>query len=99
MPCRYQKLIIIKVITFTFQSVPWGFYKLIKEVSKLYDQPQIIITENGWSSGLGLLDEERINYFKRYMNAMLNAIDEGCQVKAYSVWSLMDNFEWMNGYT
>lgn len=92
-------LLWLKVIIFTLQSVPWGFYKVIKEVSKLYNQPPIFITGNGWSSGPGLVDENRINYFKRYMNAMLNAINEGCQIKAYSVWSMMDNFEWTNGFT
>lgn len=86
-------------IIFTLQSVPWGFYKLIKEVSRLYDHPPIYIIENGWPTSPGLMDESRITYFKSHMNAMLNAMNEGSDVKAYSVWSLIDTFEWFTGYT
>lgn len=86
-------------MNFTLQSVPWGFYKVIKEVTRLYDHPPIFITGNGWSTGPGLMDEERIRYFKSYLSALLNAMNEGCHIKAYSVWSLIDNFEWMNGYS
>ncbi|KAJ2940059.1 hypothetical protein O0L34_g14094 [Tuta absoluta] len=81
------------------QDVPWGFHKLLKEVKKLYGNPVVYVTENGWSTAGGLLDDDRITYLRHYLNAMLNAIDEGCKVRAYSAWSLMDNFEWRNGYT
>ncbi|OWR51063.1 seminal fluid protein CSSFP021 [Danaus plexippus plexippus] len=81
------------------QEVPWGFHKLLKEVNKLYDNPPVYITENGWSSSGGLLDEDRIQFLRNYLNALLDALDEGCNIKAYTVWSLIDNFEWLNGYT
>lgn len=37
--------------------------------------------------------------FKGYLRSMATAIKNGCNVKAYITWSIMDNFEWANGYT
>ncbi|CAK1541095.1 unnamed protein product [Leptosia nina] len=80
------------------QEVPWGFYKLLMEVNRLYDNPRIYVTENGWSTAGGLLDEDRIRYLRSYLSALLDAVEAGCNVRGYSVWSMIDNFEWMAGY-
>nr|AEW46881.1 seminal fluid protein CSSFP031 [Chilo suppressalis] len=80
------------------KSVPWGFYKLLKYITNNYNDPNIIITENGFSTYGGLEDDDRITYFRDYLDAMLDAIEDGCNVTAYTAWSLMDNFEWMQGY-
>ncbi|XP_022827607.1 myrosinase 1-like [Spodoptera litura] len=80
------------------QEVPWGFFKLLNEIKSLYDNPPVFITANGWSTAGGLLDEDRINYLRTYLNALLDAIYEGCDIKGYSVWSLIDTFEWRSGY-
>ncbi|XP_030033142.2 myrosinase 1 [Manduca sexta] len=80
-------------------EVPRGLYKLLKEVKRLYDNPSVYITGNGWSTAGGLLDDDRVNYIRSYLNALLDAVNEGSNVKGYSVWSLMDNFEWTHGYT
>ncbi|KAI5639450.1 glycosyl hydrolase family 1 domain-containing protein [Phthorimaea operculella] len=90
---------LLRKFFFLFEDVPWGFNKLLKEVRKLYGNPEVYVTENGWSTAGGLLDDDRITYLRHYLGAMLNAIDDGCKVRAYSAWSLMDNFEWKNGYT
>ncbi|KAJ8726563.1 hypothetical protein PYW07_001261 [Mythimna separata] len=79
--------------------VPWGFYKLLTKIRKDYNNPVVIITENGYSNHGGLDDDDRIAYQRKYQSAMLDAIDEGSNIAGYSVWSLMDNFEWMQGYT
>lgn len=45
-------------------------------------------------------DIGRINYMRDHLNAVLQAIhSDGCNVKGYTVWSIMDNFEWLAGYT
>ncbi|XP_075986700.1 myrosinase 1-like [Anticarsia gemmatalis] len=82
-----------------WSPVPWGFFKLLVELKNTYDNPPIIVTENGWPTRGGLLDEDRISYLRRYLNALLDAVDEGCDIRGYSVWSLIDNFEWFKGYT
>ncbi|KAF9407214.1 hypothetical protein HW555_012684, partial [Spodoptera exigua] len=79
-------------------EVPWGFNKLFNEIKSLYDNPPVYVTANGWSTAGGLLDEDRINYMRTYLNALLDAVYEGCDIKGYSVWSLIDTFEWRSGY-
>jgi beta-glucosidase len=46
-----------------------------------------------------LKDDTRIYYHRAHLLAMLSAIRKGANVKGYFAWSLLDNFEWANGYT
>lgn len=82
-----------------FRVYPKGLYSLLTWISKEYNNPEVYVTENGFSDRGGTRDEDRVQYSKEYMNAMLDAIDEGCNVKGYIAWSLMDNFEWRAGLT
>lgn len=76
-----------------------GFYKLLTEIRETYNNIPVFITENGFASLGGLEDLDRVLYFRSYLNAMLDTIDEGSDIRAYTAWSLMDNFEWLDGYT
>ncbi|OWR52398.1 seminal fluid protein CSSFP001 [Danaus plexippus plexippus] len=79
--------------------VPWGFYKVLTKIREEYNNPPVFITENGYASPRGLIDDDRIDFYRKYINAMLDAIEDGSDVRAYTAWSLMDNLEWMSGYT
>ncbi|KAL0849455.1 hypothetical protein ABMA28_013738 [Loxostege sticticalis] len=81
------------------KDVPWGFYNLLTKIREDYDNPPVFITENGYSTRGGLDDDDRITYIRGYLNVILDAIEEGSDIPVYTVWSLMDNFEWMRGYT
>lgn len=63
-----------------------------------YNNPLVIITENGWSDGGQLNDMERIKYLREHLQAVLDAIDDGCNVQAHTTWSMFDNLEWINGF-
>lgn len=46
-----------------------------------------------------LHDTMRINYYRSYLKELKGAIDNGAKVTGYFAWSLLDNFEWLSGYT
>jgi beta-glucosidase/6-phospho-beta-glucosidase/beta-galactosidase len=79
--------------------VPDGMYNLLKWIKKKYNNPHVIITENGYSDAGELKDDARIDYFKGHLSAVAKAIDEGCNITGYTAWSLIDNFEWLSGFS
>jgi beta-glucosidase len=56
----------------------------------------LIVTENGIATAD---DARRVEYFQRALTGLKRAIDDGVDVRGYIAWSLLDNFEWMNGFT
>lgn len=80
--------------------VPWGTRKLLNWIDQTYNHPEIVITENGFSDHGELDDQGRINYYAEYLsNILLAMTEDGVNVTGYTAWSLMDNFEWLGGYT
>ncbi|XP_070577050.1 cytosolic beta-glucosidase-like [Ptychodera flava] len=82
--------------------VPWGMRRLLEWIKKQYNNPPVIITENGFSSRnvYDLNDLDRVGYLMAYIDEVLKAIElDQVNVKGYAAWSLMDNFEWSEGYT
>jgi beta-glucosidase len=67
--------------------------------------PPIMITESGCSYGMGpdadgvVDDQPRIDYLDAHLRAIATVIDQGVDVRGYYTWSLMDNFEWAEGFT
>jgi beta-glucosidase len=65
---------------------------------------EIYITEYGCSSDDVLtpagevLDSDRVMYLRNYMTQLHRAVSEGVPVKGYFLWSLLDNYEWADGY-
>lgn len=59
-----------------------------------------MITENGWPDNGELEDDGRIEYYRAHLQQLQGAIlNDGCNVKAFTAWSIIDNFEWECGYT
>ncbi|CAG9772708.1 unnamed protein product [Ceutorhynchus assimilis] len=83
------------------EILPWGFTKLLSWIKDQYDNPLVYITENGIGDTTGTLnDTHRIEFIQEYVKAVLIAINTyECNVSRYTVWSLMDNMEWNQGYT
>lgn len=80
--------------------VPWGFRKSLNWVKDNYNNPTVLITENGVSQAAGLRDTKRVSYIDAYLRALSDAIyKDGCSVTGYTYWSLLDNYEWMRGFS
>lgn len=80
---------------------PKSLYNCLMDVHQRYNGPVIYITENGWADSLevGLTDDLRVDYYRAALEDVLDAIDSGVNLKGYLAWSLIDNFEWMSGYS
>ncbi len=60
--------------------------------------PPLYITENGAALEAGVDDPARVDYLRRHLLALHEAIEAGVDVRGYFAWTLMDNFEWAEGY-
>ncbi|XP_018567100.1 myrosinase 1 isoform X3 [Anoplophora glabripennis] len=83
-----------------FKITPWGIRKLLNWLKETYNNPAIIITENGMPDNSSVIDDvTRVRFFRDYLSNVRSAIEDGVNVIGYIAWSLMDNFEWGLGYT
>ncbi|AYN41446.1 beta-glucosidase [Streptomyces dangxiongensis] len=87
------------VTDFGWPVVPEGLTQLLTGFRDRYGDrlPPVVITENGCSYE-GLDDQERIAYLDGHIRALHTAVTAGVDVRGYFVWSLLDNFEWAEGY-
>uniref|UniRef100_A0A3Q3RE82 beta-glucosidase n=1 Tax=Monopterus albus TaxID=43700 RepID=A0A3Q3RE82_MONAL len=83
------------------RAVAWGLRRLLNWIKEEYGDPEIYITENGVATDSKTTwdDTGRVFYYKTYIDEALKASDiDGVKVKGYIATSLMDSFEWLNGY-
>ncbi|CRK95547.1 CLUMA_CG009012, isoform A [Clunio marinus] len=81
-------------------SVPQGLHDVLVWFKNQYNNPLVLITENGWSDDGRLDDNDRIEYLKSHLISVSKAINEDkCNVIGYTTWSIIDNFEWTRGFT
>lgn len=91
--------------SFGWSVVPDSLHAVLTRVARDYTTLPLYITESGASfhdyvdpEG-GVDDIERISYLAGYFDAAGRAIRDGVDVRGYFVWSLLDNFEWGEGYS
>ncbi|XVV07870.1 GH1 family beta-glucosidase [Actinosynnema sp. CA-248983] len=83
---------------------PDGLKKVLVRVAREYTDIPLYVTENGAaypdavSSDGSIEDVDRLNYIDSHLRAAWEAIQEGVDLRGYFAWSLMDNFEWAEGY-
>ena len=82
------------------EALYWG----PKLAAQIWNIKEIYITENGASStdvltpNGNVYDSDRIMYLRNYLTQLHRGVSEGVPVRGYFLWSLMDNFEWADGY-
>ncbi len=99
-----------KPSSFPRMASPWLFigpeviYWAVRTVSELWKPPGIYITENGCSAddrrdSTGRIeDTDRVMFLRNYLTHLHRAVTEHYPVRGYFLWSLLDNFEWADGY-
>ena len=87
------------------EMFPRGLYDLMMQLTRDYNHPIIEITETG-GSFMGspdengrVKDDRRIAFYREHLTELARAMADGAKVRAYHAWSLLDNFEWEQGYS
>ena len=88
---------------------PHGLYDMLLRIHEEYPAKPLYVTENGLglheqlpepdANGARIVeDDDRIDYIRQHLSAVLDAMDEGVDVRGYFVWSMLDAMSWLNGY-
>ncbi|MFJ4798883.1 GH1 family beta-glucosidase [Kitasatospora purpeofusca] len=100
LPFTFAEIPDVPHTAFGWPIVPDGLRDLLVGLRDRYGTalPPITITENGCSTTEGLDDPTRISYLATHLDALATAVAAGVDVRGYYTWSLLDNFEWAEGY-
>ena len=103
LPIRSVNLENVKRTAMNWEVHPQAFEEILLRISKEYSPKAIYITENGsaWNDEVingEIIDDERIDYLVRHLDAMRSARNQGAPILGYFAWSFLDNFEWAYGY-
>jgi beta-glucosidase len=88
-----------------WEVYPEGLYTILRRLTDDYKVPRVYVTENGCAYGDGpdeklrVRDARRRDYLHAHVAQCLRAIADGVPLAGYFAWSLLDNFEWAEGYT
>lgn len=87
-----------------WEVYPDGLTDLLVRLTNDYQPAQIVVTENGaafrdeWDGDATVADPHRTEYLRDHLHALERALQQGVPLGGYFAWSLMDNFEWTEGY-
>ncbi|KAJ4873877.1 Beta-glucosidase 47 [Raphanus sativus] len=85
-----------------FNVYPQGMEEMLMYATERYRNIPLYVTENGFgenNTGVLLNDHRRVKFMSSYLDALKRAMRKGADVRGYFTWSLLDNFEWIYGYT
>ena len=88
-----------------WEVYPEGLADILSRVHRDYRPRAILVTENGaayrdiWDGGAIVHDTQRVDYLRKHIQALAVALLLDVPVEGYFAWSLMDNFEWAEGYS
>lgn len=106
--CAEQGFAPVDMVDAPKTDIGWEIYPqaltdLLVSLHQQYSLPPLYITENGAAVDDKLVhgvvaDPDRLQYYQQHLLALDQAIRQGVRVEGYFAWSLMDNFEWAEGY-
>lgn len=104
----YEQVVPVPGATYTemaWEIYPQGLHDTLLRVQRDYAPPQIIVSENGaafadqWNGEDYVPDSRRVQYLRDHIRELEEAYAQGVPVCGYFVWSLLDNYEWIDGYS
>jgi beta-glucosidase len=106
----YPGVVTVKPDEFPLTSMGWvvdpgSFHAMLMALARRVPGLPIYITENGCAGhdypgpDGEVCDPERVEYLRAHLKALKRAIDDGVDVRGYFAWSLLDNFEWADGFS
>src|SRR5262249_9730665 len=87
-----------------WEIYPEGLADILLPVHNEYHPSAILVTESGaafrdiWDGGEQVSDARRVDYHRDHLQALAVALMQGIPIDGYFAWSLIDNFEWAEGY-
>lgn len=98
-----KKRKVTEITDMGWEVYPEGIYQIIKQFVAYPNVKKIFVTENGCAFPDEIIDgkvndTKRIDYYQRYLKQVLRAKQEGVNIGGYFSWTLLDNFEWSEGY-
>jgi beta-glucosidase len=88
-----------------WEIYPQALSDMLLRLHREYHVPALYVTENGaaFADNLNgdnqIHDPRRVDYLRRYIQAIAGTVQQGVPLRGYFVWSLLDNFEWAEGYS
>jgi len=88
-----------------WEIYPNGLYEVLMRLRMDYGNPLLYVTENGVAFEDNVIkdgkvqDDDRIAFLRDHIAAAYRAIKDGVRLKGYFVWTIIDNFEWAEGYS
>lgn len=104
---RYEAVERIPGASYTemgWEIFPDGLANILTRIHREYAPKALIVTESGaafddqWDGNGTVHDPQRIDYLRKHIQMVAEAIRQGVPIKGYVVWSFLDNFEWSEGY-
>ncbi len=104
----YEQVVPVPGASYTemaWEIYPQGLGECLLRVQREYAPALMLVTENGaafadqWDGKNAVRDERRVQYLREHIAMLEHASRQGVPVGGYFVWSLLDNFEWTDGYS
>jgi beta-glucosidase len=109
-PRGYEEVAQVPGASYTQMGAGWEIYPagltdLLVRLKHDYAPDAIVVTENGaafddqWDGNSHVNDPQRLYYVREHIQALKRALAQGVPLRGYFLWSLLDNFEWSEGYS
>jgi beta-glucosidase len=104
----YERVVPVPGATYTemaWEIYPHGLIDVLLRVQRDYAPPAILVTENGaafedrWDGRNHVPDKRRVEYLREHIQVLEEALRREVPLRGYFVWSLLDNYEWIDGYS